>query len=69
MLTPLIRAASAELAAAANVHIVTAHLRSPRDVLWARITARLELEPHRLALNEDRCGRRTVVRGGKYEYA
>ena len=42
-----------EVAAAAGVHIVTAHLRTDRPLLWARIQDRLAREPHRLALNED----------------
>ena len=56
LLEPLIRQYTADLAATAGVTVVTAHLRTPRPLLWDRIQSRLRAEPHRLALKEDRCG-------------
>jgi hypothetical protein len=55
LLEPLIRSCIEELAGAAGVHVLAAHVRTPRALLWSRILARLALEPHRMALNEDRC--------------
>jgi hypothetical protein len=54
LLEPLIRQYVAELKAVADVHIHTVHLRTERALLWARILDRLEREPSRLALGEDK---------------
>jgi hypothetical protein len=53
LLEPLIRQYIGELKAAADVHIVTLHLRTRRDLLWSRILDRLTREPSRAALRED----------------
>jgi len=53
LLEPLIRQYIGELKAAADVHIVTLHLRTRRDLLWSRILERLTREPSRAALRED----------------
>ena len=43
-----------ELKEVADVHVHTVHLRTERALLWDRIQARLQLEPERAALREDR---------------
>ena len=54
LLEPLIRQYVAELRAVANVHILSVHLTTRRELLWARICTRLLAEPSRAALREDR---------------
>lgn len=53
LLEPLVRAALAELAEKADIHVLTVHIRVEPDVLWDRIQARLCREPHRAKFNED----------------
>ena len=36
-----------------NIHIISVHLRTDRDLLWSRIQERLRREPHRAAYRED----------------
>jgi len=51
-----------ELREAADVHIITVHLATERELLWSRITSRLAVEPERRALREDqRCWMDSVV--------
>ncbi len=39
-----------------DIHIITIHLKTERELNWERILKRLEYEPHRLSFNEnDRC--------------
>jgi hypothetical protein len=54
LLQPLIRQFLRDLRETADVEVVCAHLRTPRDLLWKRIQARLRVEPDRIALREDR---------------
>lgn len=53
LLEPLIRQYVTELREAADVHIVTVHLHTQRELLWSRICDRLEREPSRKAFRED----------------
>jgi thymidylate kinase len=52
LLEPLIREQLRELTDILDVHIRTVHIHTSRDVLWGRISARLEKEPGRVALAE-----------------
>jgi hypothetical protein len=54
LLEPLIRQYVKELREAADVHIITAHLHTERELLWSRILKRLELEPSRKQYAEDK---------------
>jgi len=54
LLEPLIRQYTTEMREVADVHVHTVHLRTERELLWDRITARLEREPSRVSLGEDR---------------
>lgn len=54
LLEPLIRRYVEELREAAHVVILTAHVTVEAEALWRRINDRLEREPHRYELNEDR---------------
>jgi hypothetical protein len=56
LLEPLIRQYVRELREAADVHIITVHLSTERELLWSRITSRLAVEPERRALREDQRG-------------
>ena len=55
LLEPVIRQFLRDLRESAGVEVVCAHLRTPRELLWSRIQARLRVEPDRIALREDRC--------------
>lgn len=48
---------------AADVHVFCVHLRTDRDLLWQRITERLEVEPHRLQV---RCQCHALHAGGVF---
>ena len=52
LLSATIKQCVAELAAEADIHVVTVHLRTPADLLWRRIQDRLAVEPQRIKLNE-----------------
>ncbi|RYE97868.1 MAG: hypothetical protein EOO41_03015 [Methanobacteriota archaeon] len=53
LLQPLISQYIRELREVADVHILTVHLRTERELLWSRIQQRLLREPARAALRED----------------
>ena len=54
LLEPLLARYVAELREAAGVHILISHVTVQPEKLWTRISERLEREPHRYELNEDR---------------
>lgn len=52
LLAPLIQRYIEELHDV-GVHVLVAHVTVEKEALWRRICARLEVEPHRISLNED----------------
>jgi len=52
LLDPLIRAQIEELREETGIEVVTVHVNVEPEVLWARIQARLEMEPERQRYNE-----------------
>lgn len=53
VLEPLIRACIEEVREVFNIHIVSVHIRTERELLWDRIQERLKREPRRAAFRED----------------
>jgi hypothetical protein len=53
LLEPVIRTMVDEVREAADLYVLTAHIRADPARLWSRIQERLLREPHRLALNEN----------------
>ncbi|GMH53985.1 hypothetical protein TrST_g11913 [Triparma strigata] len=54
LLEPVIRAQMEEVLSASNIEIYSVHLSVSSDVLWSRITSRLEKEPSRAQYSEDK---------------
>ncbi|KNC47245.1 uncharacterized protein AMSG_03674 [Thecamonas trahens ATCC 50062] len=52
LLEPVIQAAIEELRSC-DIHIMTVHIETEPETLWARINARLEIEPERKLYRED----------------
>lgn len=52
LLGPLIDKHLEELASQADIHVFTVHVKVDPKLLWGRICARLEREPHRSKFNE-----------------